>query len=202
MNVRLHSLVLAGVALLAPGLAFGGGTIEGFYGIAKPPGTDFESDGTVEDPDLYKGALQNAGGDVMFNVEWFQFGAIADYSWSSNRASQTALGGLVGLKLPLGRLRLDLMGEAGGHRYGDLGNAVNSDKDQWFMYLGLRPGVAFKFGEPDRPGFLLGVWTFVRWDLNSNRVPVTAENIGNTTAGSIKLGGSTIGATLRVGFEF
>jgi hypothetical protein len=204
MSIRLHTIVLAGAALLAPSLAFGTGTIEGFYGIARPPGTSFRSDvsGAVHDPHLFRNSEQNAGGDLMFNLSWLQFGAIADHSWASGKASQTALGGLLGVKLALGPVRLDLMGEGGAHRYGDLGSETNSNKDQWLAYLGLRPGVAFKLSDPDKPGFLVGVWTFVRWDLNSKRVPVTAANAGDVSPGSVRLGGSTVGATLRLGFDF
>ncbi|HET6438934.1 MAG TPA: hypothetical protein VFG59_12780 [Anaeromyxobacter sp.] len=200
---RIRSFVLA-AALLAPKLAFGLGTLEGFYGIARSPGTSFHSDvsGAVNDPHLFKDSLQNAGGDLMFNLSWFQFGAIVDTTWASHSASQMAVGGLAGLKIPLGIVRLDLMGEAGGHRYGHLGSAVNSNKDEWLAYVGLRPGIAFKFAAPDQPGLIIGVWTFARWDLNSNRVPVTGGNAGNVSAGSLKLGGSTIGATLRLGFDF
>lgn len=203
MNVRLHILVLAG-AVLAPGLALAAGTIEGFYGIARPPGTSFRSDvsGAVHDPHLFRNSEQNLGGDLMFNVDWIQVGAIADHTWASGKASQTALGALAGAKVAAGPVRLDLMGEAGAHRYGNLGSETNGNKDQWLAYVGLRPGLAFKLGVPNLPGPIVGLWTFVRWDLNSERVPVTAANVGQTAVGSVKVGGSTIGANLRVGYEF
>src|SRR5512141_1229172 len=88
MHVRLHTLVLAAAALVAPGLAFGGGTIEGFYGIARPPGTSFHSDvsGAVHDPDLFNNSQQIAGADVLFNLMWLEFGAVADHSWASGKA--------------------------------------------------------------------------------------------------------------------
>lgn len=204
MHVRLHTLVLAAAALVAPGLAFGGGTIEGFYGIARPPGTSFHSDvsGAVHDPDLFNNSQQIAGADILFNLMWLEFGAVADHSWASGKASQTAVGALLGPRLDAGPVRLDLLGEAGAHRFGNLGSETNGNKDEWFGYVGLRPGAAFRFAPPGEPGVILGVWTFVRWDLSSKRVPVTAANAGNATAGSLKLGGSTIGATLRLGYEF
>jgi hypothetical protein len=166
MHVRIHTLVLAGAALLAPSLALGAGTIEGFYGITRPPGTSFRSEvsGAANDPHLFKDSLQNIGGDVMLNVTWMQFGAIVDQSWASSSATQTALGGLLGAKLAAGPARLDLMGEVGGHRYGNLKSSVNSSKDEWRAYVGLRPGVAFKLSPLDEPGLIFGVWTFVRWE--------------------------------------
>jgi hypothetical protein len=205
MNARLHALVLVGAAALAaPRLALAMGTIEGFYGIARPPGTSFRSDvnGAVNDPHLFKNSKQMVGGDVLLGSGFLELGAIADHSWASGKGSQTALGGLLGLKVPLGALRLDLLGEAGGHRYGDLGKETNDGKDVWRAYVGLRPGLALKLGQPSLPGLVVGLWTFVRWDLNSDRVPVTNRNVGSTTPASLKLGGSTIGATLRLGFDF
>ncbi len=200
MNVRLRSLVLASAALLAPSLAFGVGTIEGFYGIGKPPGTSFR--GATSDPHVFRDSEQLAGGDVMFNITWLQFGAIGDQMWAKNKASITSLGGLLWAKLAAGPVRVDLMGEVGGHRYGNLQN-LSSNKDQWFAYLGLRPGVAFKLSAPDTPGFLIGVWGFARWDLSSKRTGVvTASNVGETSPGSIKLGGASYGATVRLGFDF
>ncbi len=204
MNVRLHTLALAGVALLAPSLALAAGTLEGFYGIARPPNKSFSSSvsGAQHDQHLFNDSQQIAGADLMFNVGVLQFGAIADHTWAKDKASQTALGGLLGFKLGAGPLRIDLMGEAGAHRFGDLGSVSSSNKDQWLAYVGLRPGIAFKLAAPDQPGMIIGVWTFARWDLSSTTVPVTAGNVGNTTPNSLKLGGTTIGATLRLGFDF
>jgi hypothetical protein len=203
MNVRLRTLVLAAAVTLAPSLALAAGTLEGFYGIARPPSSDFKSSVSgIDNPDVFSDSMQNAGGDVMLNLDWFQFGAIADHTWAKNKASQTALGGLLGLKLALGELRLDLMGEIGGHKYGNLDSTVNSGKDQWLAYVGLRPGIAFKFSAPDEPGLILGLWTWARWDLNAGSVPVTAANAGDVNAGSLKLGGTSIGANVRVGFDF
>jgi hypothetical protein len=196
--------MLAVATLLAPGLALGGGTIEGFYGIARPPSTSFReaAGGVQDDPHLFRNSEQIAGADVMVNLDWFQFGVIGDHTWAVNKASLTALGGLLGVKLPLGPVRLDLMGEGGGHRFGELGTENTSNKDQWLAYVGLRPGIAFKFADPDKAGLILGLWGFARWDLNSKRIPVTAGNAGDVTPSSLKLGGTQIGATVRLGFEF
>ncbi len=204
MNVRLHIFGIAAAALLAPSLALAAGTFEGFYGIARPPSTNFHSSvsGAQNDQHLFNDSQQIAGGDLMFNFGVLQLGAIADHTWAKDKASQTALGGLLGFKLAAGPLRIDLMGEAGAHRFGNLKSTVNSGNDEWLAYVGLRPGIAFKLAAPNEPGMIIGVWTFARWDLSSKNVPVTAGNVGNTTVGSLKLGGNTIGATLRLGFDF
>jgi hypothetical protein len=199
MRARPHTYLFAAAALAAPSLALGW-TLEGFYGIAAPPGTSFESSSGAANPNVFKDTLQIGGADAMFDLGLLQFGAIIDTTWAGSSATQTALGALGGVKLAFGSLRLDLMGELGGHHYGNLESAVNGGNAVWFAYLGLRPGLAYKFGAPDKSGFLLGVWTFARWDLSSNRVPVTSQNVGEV--GSVELGGSTYGAALRFGYEF
>jgi hypothetical protein len=214
MHLRAHRWLLAtsllAGSLFAPRLAYGMGVVEGFYGITRPPGTSFHStvEGAEDDPHLFKDSLQLAGGDILLDFDGpLEIGAIGDTTWASKSASQTALGALLGFRLKLGVVRVDLLGEAGGHRYGnflnnsDVGAAEHSE--QWFTYLGVRPGFGIHIGDPDQPGFLIGVWTFARWDLTSKRMPVTVGSTGSTVAnGSVRLGGPSIGATLRAGFEF
>jgi hypothetical protein len=201
-----HLTALVVAALLAPAPAFAFGTIEGFYGIVRPPNPSFRAaaSGAKNDTRLFKDSLQNAGGDVLLNLGTFEFGAIADVTFAQHSANQSAIGALAGMKLPLGPVRLDLLGEAGGHRYGNIGSnpsIVKSGSDQWFAYLGLRPGVAFKFGAPDAPGFLLGLWGFARWDLTTKNAAVTVSG-ATDQPGKVKLGGVSIGATVRAGFDF
>jgi hypothetical protein len=214
MHLRAHRCLLAtsllAGSLLAPRLAYGMGVVEGFYGITRPPSTSFHSavEGAEDDPHLFKDSLQIAGGDVLLDFDGpLEIGAIADTTWASNSASQTAVGGLLGFRLKLGIVRVDLLGEAGGHRYGDFLRNPDVDRaehsERWFAYVGVRPGFGIHIGDPDRPGFLIGVLTFARWDLATNRMPVTVSGTGSATAnGTVRLGGPSIGATLRAGFEF
>jgi hypothetical protein len=206
MGRRFTNTALAvALALAVPQAAHALGTIEGFYGLTRPPGTSFRSSvsGATNDPHVFSNSLNIAGGDVLLDFGGpLELGAVGDVTWKRNSAKQTALGGLLGFKLDLGAIRLDALGEAGGHRYGNLADnpdvVTKSNTDQWFAYVGLRPGFAFQFG---RPGLLLGLWGFVRWDLTSKRVPIT---VGDATSpnGSVKLGGPSIGATVRLGFGF
>jgi hypothetical protein len=204
--MRLAATFILAVALLLPRAAPALGTLEGFYGLSRPPSASFRSSVSgADDPHLFKSSAQLAGGDLLLDFGGpLEIGAIIDTSWRHHAGSQTAIGGLVGLRLDLGALRLDALGEAGGHRYGNFTDdpeiITASKSSEWLAYVGLRPGVAFRLGPPGQPGLLLGVWGFARWDLTSKRLPVTVSSAGS--AGSIKLGGSTIGATARVGFEF
>ena len=189
------------VALIAPGVASALDLqLEGFYGFERPPTTDFHTAVSgANAPGLFDSSLQMAGGDILLNLGGLELGAIADATFGNHTASQTAIGGLAGFGLGLGSAKLDLLGEAGGHRFGNFAShpeiVTASSSDEWLFYVGLRPGISFKFAGP----LTVGLWAFVRWDVTSQTVPVTVGSAGN--AGNYKLGGTTIGATLRVGFD-
>jgi hypothetical protein len=208
MTRRIFPILLA-AAVAAPQAARAAVSIEAFYGLSRPHSDSFSQavSGTANDPHLIADSLNIAGGDLLFHLGTFEIGAIVDHAWKSGSASQTAIGGLVGLGGDVGGwLRLEALGEIGGQKYGNFtsGDVTNAgSSNEWLMYLGLRPGVAIRF--PVSSGgthVLVGVWGFARWDLNTASVPVTVGSAGNTSPGSIKLGGTTIGAELRLGLDF
>ena len=195
-------VLLAAVALLAPGAARAAGiSVEGFYGLDWPQSPSFSAavSGISNSPDLFASTLQMAGGDVLVNLGGLELGGIIDTTFGHQTASQTAIGALAGLALPAGPLNVDLLAEAGGHRYGNFVSnpdvVTSSSSNEWLFYIGLRPGFTVKLG--GGPLFV-GLWGFVRWDVTSKNLPVTVGNAGD--AGSYKLGGTTVGATLRLGF--
>jgi hypothetical protein len=192
----------AAAALIGPATTRASGLqIEGFYGLERPPTTSFSAavSGTGSASHLFNTSLQLAGADVLLDLGGLELGAIIDTTFGNDTASQTALGGLVGLALDAGGAKLDLLAEVGGHRYGNFAShpdvVTSSSSNQWLAYVGLRPGFTFKLGGP----LSLGLWAFVRWDVTTQDLPVTVGNAGS--AGSYKLGGTTIGATVRLGFS-
>ena len=200
----LSALALA--ALVAPGAARAASvTVEGQYGISRPPSADVNSaigGVTTNLSDLAESSLQVAGGDVLLSFGGFQIGAVADTTFGDG-VTQTAVGGLFGFRIG-DELRLDLLGEVGGQRYGnvleDQSIVTASSTSEWLLYVGVRPGVAYRFDVVPGSGIVLGVWGFARWDLTDATVDV---NVGDTESpASIDLGGTTIGATLRLGVEF
>lgn len=204
--------ILAAAALAAPqaALAEAGVTLEVFYGLARPEADDFSSaaSGVANDPDLLDDSLNIAGGDLIVRFGLFEIGAIVDTSWKSGSGSQTAIGGLVGVGSDVGGwLRLELLGEVGGQRYGNFAEnpevVTSSSSEEWLMYAGLRPGAAIRMpvGTGDM-GVIVGVWGFARWDLQTSNVPVTVGTVDAASPGEIELGGTTIGATLRLGLDF
>jgi hypothetical protein len=207
MTRRLAPLVLAALAL-APRAASALVSVDAFYGLTRPPSASFSTAvaGAQNNPDLIASSLQIAGGDALLHLGTLELGAIVDTSFKSGSASQTAVGALAGVGFDLLKaVRLEALGEIGGQRYGDFLKNPSivsaSSKSEWLMYVGLRPGIAYRF-DVGPAGFMLGLWGFVRWDLTTSNVPVTVASASGTSPGSVKLGGATIGAVARVGLDF
>jgi hypothetical protein len=200
--------LLAAVVLLLPATAGAAGvSIEALYGISWPPAADFESAvEDVDDDDVSEDTAQIVGGTILVNFGVFEIGAIVDATMPDRGPDQTAVGGLAGFRFGE-KLRLDLLGEIGGQRYGNVFEdddvVSGSTEQQWLMYVGVRPGVAYRFdlGAEGGMGILMGLWGYARWDVTDERVPVTAGS-DVPSAGEVDLGGTTIGATLRAGIEF
>jgi hypothetical protein len=187
--------LLAAVALLAPATAHAADfSIEALYGIAFPPAADFESAvEDVDDDDLSEDSAQIVGGTLLLSFGLLEVGAILDATIPDRGPDQTAIGALGGIRLGE-KFRVDLLGEIGGQRYGnvfeDSDVVTDSTEEQWLLYVGLRPGIAYRFGAEDGIGVVLGVWGFVQ------------VSAGDETQGDVELGGTTLGATLRAGIEF
>jgi hypothetical protein len=148
--------------LLTPHTVRAGIAIEGLYGIARPPDANFSAavSGAANDEDLSESSLQIAGGTLLLNLGALELGAIVDKTFGDG-VTQSAIGGLVGLRLG-DKLRLDLLGEAGGHRFGDVIDnpsvVTASSADEWLFYVGLRPGLAYRIDLVPGVGLLVGVW--------------------------------------------
>lgn len=197
-------MMVALAILLTPHTAWAGVAIEGLYGLVRPPEADFSAavSGAANDDDLSESSLQIAGATVLLNLGVLELGAIVDKTFGDG-VTQTALGGLAGLRLG-DKLRLDLLGEAGGHRFGDITDDPSiltaSSTDEWLFYVGLRPGLAYRIDLVPGVGLLVGIWGFVRWDVTDKTVPVTVRG-ATAIPGEVELGGTSIGATLRAGIE-
>lgn len=207
MTRRLVPFLVA-AAILAPHAAYAAVSLEALYGLSRPKAADFRraTSGTADDPDLYDNSVNIAGGNLLLHLGWFEIGAIVDHSWKSGSASQTAIGALAGVGYDLGGwLRLEALAEAGGQRYGNFAedpDITSSSSSEWLAYVGLRPGVAVRMpvGATRKTAVLVGIWGFARWDVTDATVPVSVRGVDN--AGDLELGGTTIGATLRLGLDF
>jgi hypothetical protein len=203
---RSSVAMLLGLAIAAvPRPASAIVALEGLYGFVRPPAADFRAAvaGAAAEDDLSESSLQIAGATLLLDLGLLELGAIVDQTFGDG-PQQTAVGGLFGLRLG-DKLRLDLLGEAGGHRFGDVTDdpsvVTRSSSDEWLFYVGLRPGLAYRIDLLPGVGVLVGVWGFVRWDVTDKKVPITVRAGTGTAAGDVELGGTSIGATLRLGIE-
>jgi hypothetical protein len=201
-SVLVLAVVLgAGQALAEGGMGFDL-TVHG--GVDKYDSVGFKSGLSktdFTDAQQLRDASQSYGVTGILRLGMLDAGALVELGRPGRENTTTAIGALAGLNLMVGSLQIDALGELGGHRYADaLHNPaviVDSNRSDWLAYVGLRPGIALRLGE--RGGILLGLWGFARWDLNSKDVPVTLAS-GSAT-GTYKLGGTQIGAALRLGFS-
>ncbi len=144
----------------------------------------------------------SAGATAIFRLGFLELGALGELG-RPGRANPTAtFGALAGVGVSIGRLRLEGLGELGGRRYADAlhnpGVIQDTNRADWLAYVGLRPGVYYRFGEDGNA--LIGLWGYARWDVMEKDVQVTLSDLsGNGTYG---LGGSQLGVALRLGLTF
>ncbi len=204
-HVARSVLALAVVLGAGPALADGIGfdlTVHG--GVDKYDSVGFKSglsSTSFTDAQQLRDASQSYGVTGILRLGMLDAGALVEVGRPGRENTTTAIAALAGLNLMLGSLQIDALAELGGHRYGDaLYNPdviVDSNRSDWLAYVGLRPGIALHLGE--QGNFLLGVWGFARWDVNSTDVPVTLASGSGT--GTYELGGTQLGVALRLGFS-
>ncbi|MBI5068227.1 MAG: hypothetical protein HZB56_08295 [Deltaproteobacteria bacterium] len=192
-------LALSCALLASPALAYEetGFDLSVHYGADKYDSLGLKSGiGGLKGSALLEGTSTHVGATAIYRGGLLELGVIGEIGRPGQDGSTTLLGALAGVGFGTG-LRLELLGELGAHRYGDLLKdarvLTRSKSEVWLVSAGLRPGLSMRFG-PD--GMLIvGVWAFARWDVTSENVQVTLAS-GNAT---YKLGGSQFGGSLRLG---
>lgn len=196
-----QTLLALSLALLASAARAAGETgfdLSVHYGVDKYDSLGLKSGlGGLKGSALLDGTSTHVGATAIYRGGLLELGAIGEIGRPGESGSTTLLGALAGVGFGWAPLRLELLGELGAHRYGDLlrdaAVLTRSKKEVWLVAVGLRPGLSARFG-PD--GILLvGIWAFARWDVTSENVQVTLAS-GNST---YKLGGSQFGGSLRLG---
>src|SRR5215208_6666055 len=106
--------------------------------------TDFSSSQRLDD------ASQSVGASVIARLGALDLGVIGELGRPGEDNTTSVIGALGGFNLDVGVLRLEALGEVGGHRYGNaLRNSAvigDSTRSDWLAYAGLRPGVSLRFG--------------------------------------------------------
>jgi hypothetical protein len=148
------------------------------------------------DPDTLDGNLDTYGASALLRLGWLDVGAL--YEGSFRQATDSfVLTPLVGVKWDITDLvRLDLLGELGGHR---ITNVAADAQSVWLPYVGVRPTLSVRV--PLGPARLvLSGASFARWDLVKKQVVVPSTG-GTEERSTYDVGGSTFGVVAGVGLE-
>ena len=85
------------------------------------------------------------GATALGNIRWVALGGTVDATPGRNGDGRLSIGVVLGLQPEVDRLRIQVLGEAGRHRFSDVGGNVFAHQvgpDTWLPYLGVRLGVA------------------------------------------------------------
>jgi hypothetical protein len=146
---------------------------------------------------------QLAGVTALGNMEGVTLGGSLDGTPGILGNGQLWVGGLAGWRSALGAVRMVLLGEAGEHRFSDVGGTMLGHQvgdDVWLPYAGARLGVAWTI--PEQSHFELGLWTLARYDARSQTVTYTSSLAGDGERTDYRVGGYMVGLAFQVGARF
>lgn len=203
--------VAAGAALaLAPADASAGETValtlQGWGGVSRYDvgGLEHGLDDAGWGRDLLQDRVGVYGASLLLRLGTLDVGALYEGKLIRRRTDAAVITPLVGWAIELGTaVRLDLLGELGGHRISNVRFDATADVTQaesvWLPYVGARPTLTLRF--PLGPAkAVVSVAPFARWDLLRKQVTLRA---GDTTAAtrSYEVGGATFGLVAGAGIE-
>lgn len=143
------------------------------------------------------------GATALANVGMFAFGANVDGAPGIFGDGRLSIGGLAGWQEARGRFSFQILAEAGGHRFNQVGGNFFAtqlgDPTHWLPYAGARLGATMSL--PAKDFFQMGIWLFARQDIGE--ATVTNEGFpllgGDVTYTNYRLGGFQAGLALRIG---
>jgi len=162
--------------------------------------------GAEDGRDLIVGNFNAVGASALLRVGFLDLGLLYEGTLLDDEAQSEVLTPLVGVKWDLGdRIRLDVLGELGGHRITDIGTGNDllaaPPETVWLPYVGVRAGVSYRL--PVGLGatrLVLSATPFARWDLVRKEVSVLTS-AGPDTHTVYETGGSTFGLVGGLGVE-
>jgi hypothetical protein len=142
------------------------------------------------------------GASGLGNIERFAIGGTVDTTPGMFGNARLSLGALVGYQQQVGRTRLHLLAEAGGHRFSEVGGTALGRQlgpDTWLPFAGVRLGAARTV--PARGFSEIGFWLFGRHDLGQATATYASDVLGAETRTDYRLGGFMAGLALHVGLR-
>jgi hypothetical protein len=209
------ALLLAAVALAAPSAALAGTGTHAPWSLTLgvwAGGSRYdvlglehgvENTGSADGRDLIDGGYDVIGGMALLRVGWLELGALYEGTLLDDEATSEVLTPVVGFKVDVSdRIRLDVLGEAGGHRLTRIGsgNALVSDTETvWLPYVGVRPGISYRM-PISALRLVFSVRPFARWDLVKKQIAVQTPS-GPAERTYYEAGGTTFGVVGGIGIE-
>ena len=160
--------------------------------------------GAADGQDLLSGNFDAIGGAGVLRLGWLELGVLYEGTLLDSRARSEVITPLAGFKIDLSdRVRLELLGELGGHRLTRIGSGnalVTQTETVWLPYVGVRPSLSLRL-PLSQLRLVLSVTPFVRWDLVKKQVEVQTSSGGTASRTFYEAGGSTFGSSAASGFE-
>jgi hypothetical protein len=155
--------------------------------------------------DLLDGKFDVKGAAAVVRLGWLDLGVLYEGTRIESKADSAVLTPVAGVALNLtDLLRLDLLGELGGHKVSNIGVQngldVSDAKSVWLPYVGVRPTLSLRVPVgPTR--VIFQVAPFARWDLNKKEITVTGPGGTASSQTTYEIGGSTFGIVGGIGLE-
>jgi hypothetical protein len=162
--------------------------------------------GAEDGRDLIEGRFNAVGASALLRLGSLELGVLYEGTLLDDEAKSEVLTPLVGFKWDVAeRVRLELLGELGGHRIDDIGSGndllAQPPETVWLPYVGFRAGISYRL--PIGLGatrVVLSATPFARWDLVKEEVAVVTS-AGPDTRTVYEAGGSTFGVVGGLGME-
>ncbi|HXU04788.1 MAG TPA: hypothetical protein VN903_27685 [Polyangia bacterium] len=166
-------------------------------------GTAFDrsvADGETGRP--LRDAAPLVGATGLGNIEQVAIGGAVDASPGTAGEGRLSLSALLGWQPQIGATRYQLLGEAGGHRFTNVGGRSftrQEGPETWLPFAGVRLGAARTY--PAHSVGEVGVWMFGRYDLRQTTVTNVSGAMSDTRT-DYRVGGYMVGLAVQVGLRF
>jgi hypothetical protein len=212
MGNRTLLPLAAALALAIPSVALAGGnwslTLGVWGGVSRYDvlglGHGVGAVGSEDGRDLLEGNFNAVGASAVLRLGWLDLGALYEGTLLDRHARSEVLTPLVGFAWNVtDKVRLDVLGELGGHRINDIGRGndllAEPPKTVWLPYVGVRPTLSYRL--PVGPTRLVFSATpFARWDLVKKEVVIQTSS-GPASHTVYEAGGTAFGLVGGIGIE-
>jgi hypothetical protein len=200
--MRAAALVVFGIVAAAPAARGGEPADRGISMSAWAGAAVDKSVSAVDSGQSLRDGVPLVGAATLGNIGWLAMGGAVDATPAINGDGRMSMSLMLGLQPEIEGTRIQFLGEAGRHRFSNVGGSVSGHQlgaDIWLPYLGVRLGVART--APAHGPFEVGAWLFGRYDIGEAVVTNMSGVYGEETRTDYRLGGWMGGLALQVGLR-